>query len=81
MEGLHEYRENQRTTCLECARLFRKYGETDAQVQDVHEFMPIVNDHNTSEKKRKRSVSRSKSPKKTRGGKLKNPNSRRTQKK
>lgn len=77
MDNWHEYRENQRTTCAECARLFNKYGETDDQVQDVHEFEPI-----TSEKKRKRSVSRSKSHKKTRrGGKRKNRNSRKTHKK
>lgn len=77
MDNWHEYRENQKTTCAECARLFNKYGETDAQVQDVHEFEPI-----TSEKKRKRSVSRSKSHKKTkRGGKRKNRNSRKTHKK
>ena len=77
MDNWHEYRENQRTTCAECARLFNKYGETDAQVQDVHEFEPI-----TSEKKRKRSVSRSKSHTKTRrGGKRKNRNSRKTHKK
>ena len=79
MDNWHEYRENQRTTCAECARLFNKYGETDAQVQDVHEFEPITH---IGEKKRKRSVSRSKSHKKTRrGGKRKNRNSRKTHKK
>jgi hypothetical protein len=84
MEGLHEYRENQRSTCSECARLFKIYGETDAQVQDVHEIEPISSIH-TNEKKRKRSLSHSKSHSKKhskkRGGKKHKKSNRKTHKK
>lgn len=38
----HEYDPKNATTCKACKKLYDKYGDTDAQLEDYHEIEPIT---------------------------------------
>ena len=49
MYKYHHYNSNNIDSCKECKRIYILYGDTDAQIEDYHEIVPLDIDTNSTD--------------------------------